>query len=137
MQDTRIASAWGRHMRGQRYAFFSLFFSMLTLLSAAPFAAPDENDRQGWSAKDRAWWYSVSQGSHLLPFAWMQALEQPDSNEKFLAPAHMSSLGYLQNPYATDGLPIGFVIDQPEPATYFRKLCRFLGLSCGLGGEAA
>lgn len=124
-------------MRGRFRSFFCIFFPLVILLSSPGLAASEQDDRQGWSAKDRAWWYSVSQGSHLLPSAWMQALEQPGSAEKFLAPAHMTALGYLQNPYATDGLPIGFVVDQPEPSTVFRRICRFLGLNCGLGGETA
>lgn len=123
-------------MRGWGTVFLCLFLASVVLASPVR-ATSEENDRQGWSAEDRAWWYSVSQGSHLLPWPWMQALERSNTTQKFLAPAHMSELGYLPNPYTTDGLPIGFVIDQPEPSTFVRKICRFLGLNCGLGGQTS
>jgi cytochrome c peroxidase len=118
--------------------FFSLLLTLTAVFSQPVRAASDDEPRQGWSAEDRTWFYSVSQGSQLLPWTWMQVLEQPGNTDKFLAPTHMSALGYLPNPYGTNELlPIGFVVDQPEPSTVFRKICRFLGFSCGMGGEQA
>jgi cytochrome c peroxidase len=124
-------------MRVSANLFLYLFLALIAAVFTPASAATGDETRQGWSKEDRSWFYSVSQGSHLLPWTWMQALEQPGNTDKFLAPAHMSGLGYLPNPYATNGLPIGFAVDQPEPSTFVRKICRFFGLSCGLGGEQA
>ena len=79
---------------------------------------------QGWSLAQRQWWYTVSQGSRLLPLSWMLALETPGSTrspgnppEKFLDPAHITRLGYLTNPASAanpEGLPLGFAVDQDK-----------------------
>ena len=72
---------------------------------------------QGWSDSERSWWYSVSQGSRLLPLSWFLVLEQADSNEKFLSETNLRRLNYLpgyrsaDNPY---GLPLGFAVDKEE-----------------------
>jgi len=65
---------------------------------------------QGWTAQQRTAWYSTSQGSRLLPAAWMRALEAAQGESKFLAPANMSRLGYLPGRRPSD-LPLGFVVD--------------------------
>lgn len=70
---------------------------------------------QGWSEATRNWWYTVTQGSRLLPLDWMLALELSDSEELFLSDTHIQQLGYLPNPKSAQnpyGLPVGFVIDQ-------------------------
>ena len=78
--------------------------------------------KQGWTLKERQWWYTASQGSRLLPLSWMLALEMPDAAtapgappQRFLDPAHIEKLGYLANPKSAsnpEGLPLGFVVDQ-------------------------
>ncbi len=67
---------------------------------------------QGWSEAERRWWYTTSQGSRLLPLAWMAALEQKDCAEKFLADPHIGQFGYLPSTAAGHGLPLGFAVDQ-------------------------
>lgn len=77
---------------------------------------------QGWTLGQRQWWYSVSQGSRLLPLSWMRALETAEAvgapgeePQKFLDPAHIARLGYLANPVSPanpEGLPLGFAVDQ-------------------------
>jgi hypothetical protein len=70
---------------------------------------------QGWSDADRAMWYRTTQGSRLLPLNWMKALEQAQSQDRFMSDANMARLGYLpearsdSNP---EGLPVGFTVDQ-------------------------
>ncbi len=70
---------------------------------------------QGWTTTLRNKWYNESQGSRLLPLAWMRALEQPAGRGKFLDPAYMSGFGYLtarageQN--SDPALPLGLVAD--------------------------
>lgn len=101
---------------------------------------------QNWTQADRAFWYRASQGSRLIPLAWMRALEEADSGEALLSPDNITRYGYLQeqassyNPY---GLPVGFVIDhdrsrgadimcQTLPAICAGRVMRqeWLGLNC-------
>src|SRR5690348_6436051 len=81
---------------------------------AVPGGAGAINLEQGWSreTQDRAWFASF--GSRLIPYAWLQHLERPDSRERFVADANMSALGFLvQTPTANnpDGFPVGFTRD--------------------------
>jgi len=68
---------------------------------------------QGWSAADRDTFYTTSQGSRMMPYAWFKALRRADSNELFAAD-QLQRYGYLPNDRSKsnpEGLPIGFVID--------------------------
>src|SRR6202521_4541082 len=40
---------------------------------------------QGWSAADRETFYTTSQGSHMMPYAWFKALKRIDVDEPFAA----------------------------------------------------
>jgi hypothetical protein len=95
----------------------SLFLaSLLTGYLAAVFpsmSAEIVNVEQGWSPADKTAWYTLTQGSRLLPLSWLRALEQPDSEKPFLAPEYMASFNYLPGPGASD-LPIGFTIDDQD-----------------------
>lgn len=86
---------------------------------------------QGWSKELREKFYFTSQGSQLMPYAMLRALEQPLSDKPFLDPAHVAEMGFLpaDGPSALnpDGLPIGFVKD-PRPAT--GPLGPMVGLTC-------
>jgi mono/diheme cytochrome c family protein len=77
---------------------------------------------QGWSAGTRAWMYSFTQGSQLLPYGWFRALERPDSTALFRADG-LARFGYLPNPGGIDGLPVGFAIDVDRRGMW-------LGLNC-------
>jgi hypothetical protein len=71
---------------------------------------------QGWSESQRHLFYHISQGSFLMPAAWMEALEAaPPGGGRFMAPENMEPMGYIfdgapdpENPY---GWPIGFAVD--------------------------
>ena len=73
----------------------SLFLaSLLTGYLASVFPSlSDEivNVEQGWSPADKTAWYTITQGSRLLPLSWLRALEQPPSEKPFLAPEYMAS----------------------------------------------
>lgn len=90
---------------------------------------------QGWSNSERSWWYSVSQGSRLLPLSWFLVLEQADSNEKFLSETNLRRLNYLpgyrsaDNPY---GLPLGFAVDKEEGG-WTRAMCGIFQIACARG----
>ena len=69
---------------------------------------------QSWSEDDRSWFYTITQGSQLMPYYWFLALERSGSNKLFLDD-QLARFGYLP-PYQTqrhstrnpDRLPIGF-----------------------------
>jgi hypothetical protein len=67
---------------------------------------------QGWSAADRDAFYTTSQGSLMMPYAWFRALRRMDVDEPF-AGDQLQRYGYLPNAKSTsnpEGLPVGFVI---------------------------
>ena len=80
---------------------------------------------QGWSAADRETFYTTSQGSHLMPYAWFKALKRTDVDEPFAADK-LQRYGYLAHdvsPANPEGLPIGFIVDGPVASGE-------LGLTC-------
>ena len=67
---------------------------------------------QGWSPDERQWFYTVSQGSQIMPYAWFMALERAADDKPFIG--ELAGFGYLPNAnldHNTDGLPVGFVKD--------------------------
>src|ERR1700674_4385229 len=66
---------------------------------------------QGWSAADRETFYTTSQGSHLIPYAWFKALKRTDVDEPFAADK-LQRYGFLAHDVSQaspEGLPVGFV----------------------------
>jgi hypothetical protein len=75
--------------------------------------------KQGWSEEDKKQWYSLSQGSRLIPLDWLRALKQPGTDGKpFLDPANVEKYRYLINQYSKDGLPVGFAIDEQRDSLF-------------------
>ncbi len=115
-----------------------LFVSLFCVIAAGrsgaadPGAPPD--DWQGWSVAQRIAWYTASQGSRLIPQAWLHALEQPEAAAPFLDPAYIASFRYLPNPAAgwtspdascpyDTSLPLGFAVDcQSDDDLSFTRL---------------
>ena len=105
----------------------SCAFALLVCTSLLVSAAPRESQRQqppapppqgpeflkqGWSAADRQWFYTVTQGSQLMPYTWFMALERAADQAPFRD--ELTRIGYLPNPKSSanpDGLPVGFVKD--------------------------
>jgi hypothetical protein len=80
---------------------------------------------QGWSAEDRETFYTTSQGSHLIPYAWFKALKRTDVDEPF-AGDKLLRYGFLAHEVSAtnpEGLPVGFVVDGPVASGE-------LGLTC-------
>jgi mono/diheme cytochrome c family protein len=92
-------------------------------MGAASRPAASGGATQGWTEANRVAWYTVSQGSRLIPQAWMNNLEQPDGPGIFLDPGYINkNFRYLSNPAATwtspdrncpydKSLPLGFSVD--------------------------
>ena len=81
---------------------------------------------QNWTAADSTWFYSITQGSDLLPYDFFLALEQPDSQELFRSDKSMNFYRYLPQKVSRsnpDALPVGMVAD-----TYKGK--KFMGFTC-------
>jgi mono/diheme cytochrome c family protein len=78
---------------------------------------------QNWTDDEARQFYTVPQGSSVLPYRWFLFLEQPAADAPFRDARFIQSLGYLpRSPDEhgnTDGLPIGFVKDGDQ-----------LGLTC-------
>jgi hypothetical protein len=60
------------------------------------------------------WFYDAGQESRLVPYDWILALEQPETEDRFLADGHLRDLGLIPRaatPGNPDGLPVGLVRD--------------------------
>ena len=74
---------------------------------------------QGWTAAQKTRWYTLSQGSRLLPLSWFQALEQPDNKDLFLLRSHTEKFRYLTDASANPApLPIGFAVDVQDDGKF-------------------
>lgn len=66
---------------------------------------------QGWTDDTQEAFYNTPQGSEILPYPWIVALEQKDSQKPFLDPANIERFRYLPRkptPSNPDGLPVGW-----------------------------
>jgi mono/diheme cytochrome c family protein len=83
--------------------------------AGAQTAQPDLD--QGWGVAEKQVWYGTSQGSRLIPYAWLAALEAPDGQHAFLDEAYFSRFHYLPARLDAHGrkLPPGFVTDTTPP----------------------
>lgn len=87
---------------------------MLATVSVIAFTAEDASLEidQGWTSAQKQQWYTLSQGSRLIPLAWLKALEQSDSQAPLLARGHTERFRYLADPSPEPApLPVGFAID--------------------------
>ena len=91
---------------------------------------------QGWDEQTARSWYHADQGTAFFPYAWLLALEQPDSRELFAAPDNLRRFGFLPDPphpgANPDGLPVGFsrttiAIDRPPFSCWQGE---WVGLTC-------
>jgi mono/diheme cytochrome c family protein len=68
---------------------------------------------QGWSTAERDIFYTTSQGSVMMPYAWFKALRRLDIEAPF-GGHQLQRYGYLPNDRSKsnpEGLPVGFVIN--------------------------
>jgi hypothetical protein len=72
---------------------------------------------QGWTPLDSDFFYTVNQGSRLVPYQWFLALEQPDNQGLLRDEKNVRRLRFLAqapSPLNPDGLPVGFVRDPAQ-----------------------
>lgn len=98
-----------------RHAVAIVYGALLVALGSCTSPSDPKVGAQGWTDEQQRWWYEATQGSRLMPLAWMQALEQANSAEPFLSAAHMAQYGFLPRTTATGArLPVGFAIDDND-----------------------
>lgn len=113
--------------------------ALIVLVAVCADNAEAQEDTQGWSQQERLKWYSLSQGSRLLPLTWFKAFERPGSRELLLSKKNIERHRYIPleatdwNPH---GLPLGFVVDEDTNAnlktTYFAEIHepKWVGMTC-------
>lgn len=126
-------------MRGLMIALALTSGLLSGFAESAPSSGPDGSSvpggrptflRQAWTDEDRSWFYSVTQGSQIMPYAWFMSLERP-ATESLFAADRLARFGYLPNPYDRapysrrnpDGLPIGFVKDVDDRGEWVGMTC--------------
>lgn len=80
---------------------------------------------QNWNRDVRQEVYTLTQGSQMISYPWIRALERSDSTELFLADG-LARHGYIPNPNRKnnpDGLPVGFTIDKDRTGWWFGMTC--------------
>src|SRR5919201_3427401 len=120
-------------MRGDfmKASFKVLLSSFAAVAIAAPALAQSSTTpalqyaQQGWTVDDRQTFYSLSQGSHMIPYLWFKALRRLDVDEPF-GGDQLARYGYLPNEKSKlnpEGLPVGFAIDGGVSTGYFGMTC--------------
>jgi hypothetical protein len=86
---------------------------------------PSRQTGQGWNDEERSLWYESTQGSRLIPYAWLVALEQPGTDRPFLEDAHIEGFRYLPRPDTRARLPVGFTLDDQDDSGLYRTRLRW------------
>jgi len=100
--------------------------AMLTVAAGVTAPVSDLQDlRQGWKPADREAWYGATQGSRLIPLAWLLALEQPGQKSMFLDANYVEGFRYLARA-DSHGLPVGFAIDRQNDSDLLESRLRWM-----------
>ncbi|HEX8573713.1 MAG TPA: di-heme-cytochrome C peroxidase [Allosphingosinicella sp.] len=106
---------WGKRNLSARFAFAAAASLLALGACALPKPAKDPGPLpavagQNWSSEDKDDWWAGSQGSRLIPLAWLRALEAPDSEAPFMSRSYFDRFGYIWARPESE-LPIGFAVD--------------------------
>jgi len=89
---------------------------------------------QGWTAADRQTYYHTPQGTQILPYDWVMALEQVTSTEPFMSQENVSRYRFLADTADTkdnpDHLPVGVTKDVGPSEDNPQKTVAYFGLTC-------
>lgn len=108
-----------RHARRGSLLFSAALVALAAGCNPAHKKPVESVNSQGWTATQQTDWYEGTQGSRLMPWAWMKALEQAGSTEPFLADAHLAGFRFLPRTTSTKlRLPIGFALDKQAGAGF-------------------
>ena len=81
---------------------------------------------QNWAPADSLWFYTVTQGSNMMPYDFFLTLEQVGNTEPFRSNENMNFYRYLPQKATSsnpDGLPVGFVKDTYKGKDYIGVTC--------------
>lgn len=84
--------------------------------------------KQGWTAKERAYWHYKSAGQALAPESWLISLERSNSRSMLMDRKYLRSLGFIFGPrtkYNQKGLPVGFSVAPKES-----PVAGYVGFTC-------
>ena len=150
----RVVRKWAKRMAWSVAGLWLVAFLLLDVLQVEkPDLAPKvpmeetvllpQGIPDGWGKDGRQWFYHVSQGTLIMPYEWLVALEQPDISafatpaEQFINEDYMRHFGFLAgeahetfNPGGV--LPLGFAIeyDFNDPVPDETKVYNAVGLTC-------
>jgi len=107
--------------------FLLIFTALLTSLPAHASEIRYLNNQ--WSEEERTKFYTIPQGSKLIPYIRFSSLEQAAEKKMFASPENLESYGWL---FANDdgrtldskGLPIGFTVNTGDDGV------SWLGINC-------
>ncbi len=82
---------------------------------------------QGWTPADSLWFYTITQGSNMMPYDFFMALEREGTSELIRGNENMNNrYRYLPQKATSsnpDGLPVGFVKDVYKDKEYIGLTC--------------
>ncbi|BAW79561.1 ribonuclease E [Candidatus Nitrosoglobus terrae] len=81
---------------------------------------------QGWNVSDSLWFYTITQGSDLMPYDFFMVLEKTGETKLFRSNENMNFYRYLpQKATSTnpDALPVGWVKDDYRGKEYIGLTC--------------
>jgi hypothetical protein len=133
--------------KDQRASLMPVLFLMIALLPSCAALSDTDPDRgattvkqdvfgdhfntveylpQNWAPADSLWFYTVTQGSNMMPYDFFMVLEKKGSTELFRSNENMNSYRYLPQKATSsnpDGLPVGFVKDPYKGKDYVGLTC--------------
>ena len=115
MSDLRIRT-WARGLVVCALALVLASCGSESDVSSTGSAGPTVALNQGaaWNPANQAAFYTIDQGSRIMPYQWAKALKLPNG-ESFLSQL-TSAYGYIPSPVSPsnpEGLPVGFLVANP------------------------
>ena len=115
---------WALRRNAAMFAASFIVGSLTTIVPMVPALAADPvavDQGEAWTPAKRDEFYSLDQGSRVIPLRWIMALKLPDGTP-FMADS-LRRYGYLPNPASPAKLPVGFT-SAGQPGK------EFLGMTC-------
>ncbi|MBL4633017.1 MAG: hypothetical protein JKY56_04050 [Kofleriaceae bacterium] len=83
---------------------------------------------QGWTDDTQQHFYNTDQGSQVMPYEWILALEQASNQKRYLASANIERYRYLPREASTstgnpDGLPVGWTKGESDGKHWLGFTC--------------